>query len=549
MQNQLIRCRKPEKNDIIGVRRVFSGEECKTRTEYEYGMTKWKGSIMSRRTLAVFAAIAVTFSAFPSNVRADMDVETGEISEESVTADSTMEVETDRDAAGEKVIRVTPSDEDMVLVGTQESYKNFIVDGYTLTGDGATDVVKVARAQKKKTRRQLGYTEDWCADFVHDCAVIAGQSQAIPADGWCETQSQTIKKLGGKVINAKEARPGDLVFFDFSGNKKTYDHVEIVYDNDGQWLKTIGGNTGGGEGVVGENWYRIASPDIIEVVRPNYSSKNTGNVPTLSGESVPPDELVAGRYFDVAGYVFCRKPLTAVHVYIYDQKGRKVTGNTAYPNTTSFDLARLDEDVYFNTLAVGSYEYRITAESEGKKYDLLKKTFAVVKTASTPKPTPKPTAKPTATPKPTAAPKPERAVAMQRLYHPFTREHFYTNSTHERDVLVSRGWKYEGIGWYAPEKSNTPVYRLYSPYLNDHHYTTSTHERDVLVSRGWNNEGIGWYSDDEKSVPLYRRYCPFITSGSHHYTPSINEANHLVTVGWKDEGIAWYGVNVNFPYN
>nr|WP_162156431.1 leucine-rich repeat domain-containing protein [[Eubacterium] cellulosolvens] len=151
----------------------------------------------------------------------------------------------------------------------------------------------------------------------------------------------------------------------------------------------------------------------------------------------------------------------------------------------------------------------------------------------------KPSTKPTATP----IPEENKAVAMQRLYHPITREHFYTKSEYEKNVLVSRGWKYEGIGWYAPEKSNTPVYRLYNAFVKDHHYTTSSYEREVLIKKyGWIDEGIGWYSDDDKSVPLYRRYCPFLKSGSHHYTPALNEAKHLLTVGWKDEGIAWYGL-------
>nr|WP_081794759.1 leucine-rich repeat domain-containing protein [[Eubacterium] cellulosolvens] len=152
----------------------------------------------------------------------------------------------------------------------------------------------------------------------------------------------------------------------------------------------------------------------------------------------------------------------------------------------------------------------------------------------------KPSTKPTATP----IPEENKAVAMQRLYHPITQEHFYTKSEHEKNVLVSRGWKYEGIGWCAPEDSDTPVYRLYNPVLRDHHYTTDKHEKDVLSTKyGWKYEGIGWYSDDNKTVPIYRRYCPLLKSGSHHYTPALNEAQHLVKVGWKDEGIAWYGLD------
>ena len=134
-------------------------------------------------------------------------------------------------------------------------------------------------------------------------------------------------------------------------------------------------------------------------------------------------------------------------------------------------------------------------------------------------------------------------VTMFRLYHPVTREHFYTASAHERDVLTGRGWKDEGVGWYAPEYSETPVYRLYHPAIRDHHYTTSAQERDVLSSNcGWQIEGIGWDSDDAKTVPLYRRYCPRLTSGAHHYTTSFGEAQHLLSVGWKDEGVGWYGI-------
>ncbi|HCK87514.1 MAG TPA: hypothetical protein DHW39_01760, partial [Erysipelotrichaceae bacterium] len=48
---------------------------------------------------------------------------------------------------------------------------------------------------------------------------------------------------------------------------------------------------------------------------------------------------------------------------------------------------------------------------------------------------------------------------MYRLYNPNSGEHFYTAKAKERDVLASIGWQYEGIGWYAPKESNTPVYR------------------------------------------------------------------------------------------
>ena len=133
------------------------------------------------------------------------------------------------------------------------------------------------------------------------------------------------------------------------------------------------------------------------------------------------------------------------------------------------------------------------------------------------------------------------SVEMYRLYNPNSSEHFYTKDSHEKDVLTSLGWKYEGIGWYAPSSSNTPVYRLYNKNSKDHHYTTDSNEKDTLVKVGWENEGIGWYSDDSKTIPLYRVYNPNTkVAGSHHYTTDQNERNSLVSSGWKDEGVAWY---------
>ena len=131
---------------------------------------------------------------------------------------------------------------------------------------------------------------------------------------------------------------------------------------------------------------------------------------------------------------------------------------------------------------------------------------------------------------------------LYRLYNAATGEHHYTLSWYEASVCFnSWGWSYEGVAWYAPDKSSVPVYRLYSPSLNLHHYTTSAYERDVCVrSWGWNYEGIAWYSDPAQSVPLYRLYHP--ETDHHHYTTSAYERDVCVrSWGWRYEGVAWYG--------
>ena len=134
-----------------------------------------------------------------------------------------------------------------------------------------------------------------------------------------------------------------------------------------------------------------------------------------------------------------------------------------------------------------------------------------------------------------------KALAMYRLYNPFTGEHFYTAKASERNDVVTAGWTYEGVGWMAPE-SGDPVYRLYNPYVGEHHYTLSTDERDALVGAGWADEGTGWYSDPGESVPLYREYNPNQFSCNHNYTTNREEHDYLVSLGWYDEDIAWYGV-------
>lgn len=138
-------------------------------------------------------------------------------------------------------------------------------------------------------------------------------------------------------------------------------------------------------------------------------------------------------------------------------------------------------------------------------------------------------------------------VAMHRLYNPNSGEHFYTASGYERNWLVQMGWISEGVGWWAPIESSTPVYRLYSG--TDHHYTVSAYERDWLITMGWSYEGIGWYSDDSQRTPLYRQFNPNVNpgarynnSGSHNYTTSLYEHNYLCSIGWIGEGIGWYAV-------
>lgn len=139
----------------------------------------------------------------------------------------------------------------------------------------------------------------------------------------------------------------------------------------------------------------------------------------------------------------------------------------------------------------------------------------------------------------TMQPSRKGTIEMFRLYNPNSGEHFYTGIVMEAQSLIEQGWHYEGIAWYTPQISNTPVYRLYNQKAGDHFYTASLEECNQLRSLGWNYEGIGWYAASTGRA-VYRQYNPNARTGAHNYTTDRTEHNYLVSHGWRNEGIAWY---------
>ncbi len=133
---------------------------------------------------------------------------------------------------------------------------------------------------------------------------------------------------------------------------------------------------------------------------------------------------------------------------------------------------------------------------------------------------------------------------IYRLYNPKTKEHLWTASKNEYNVLAkSHGWKQEGVAWYAPD-SGKPVYRLYNPKSHDHHYTSDANEVKILSTKyGWTKDNNGkavFYSGGK--TPIYRLYNKNFKIGSHHLTKSKKEYDTLPKYGWKQEGTAMYAV-------
>ncbi len=141
---------------------------------------------------------------------------------------------------------------------------------FSLSGNGADDIIAVARAQIGKTGDQLAYTDQWCAMFVGDCARLANQSSVIPYNSNCVQLQNAVLNAGGRQVSISEAQKGDLVFYGTNGGS----HVEIVYAHSGSTISSIGGNSGDKSSYKTRmvRDHATQTMTITKVIRPNYSS-------------------------------------------------------------------------------------------------------------------------------------------------------------------------------------------------------------------------------------------------------------------------------------
>jgi hypothetical protein len=125
--------------------------------------------------------------------------------------------------------------------------------------------------------------QPWCAMFVSWCFKEAGLEKLVAAQSKKGFASCAIGltwfKQNKQIVSVKDAKPGDIVFFRFSGGN----HVGIVAENhaDKGYLVTIEGNTsppkGTGSQRDGEGVYkktRKVDSTIVAVARPRWPSMN-----------------------------------------------------------------------------------------------------------------------------------------------------------------------------------------------------------------------------------------------------------------------------------
>jgi hypothetical protein len=91
--------------------------------------------------------------------------------------------------------------------------------------------------------------QPWCAVFVAWCFARLGHDlRAELTPEWAYTPAGLAAgRRAGWAVRHQDARPGDIVFFNFPGGEAV-DHVGIVESNVGGVLRTIEGNTSPGPG-------------------------------------------------------------------------------------------------------------------------------------------------------------------------------------------------------------------------------------------------------------------------------------------------------------
>ena len=143
---------------------------------------------------------------------------------------------------------------------------------YTLTGDGAADVLAVALKQIGKSGKDLGYTYYWCAGFVTDVARLAGMGNAIPYQKYytCECTNLYAKLISAGATRVSTAKAGDIVFYGTDGNLS---HTAIAINS----TEAVHGDYNGW-GETAYVWCRNATvvrgalnkSNLYGILRPNY---------------------------------------------------------------------------------------------------------------------------------------------------------------------------------------------------------------------------------------------------------------------------------------
>lgn len=164
----------------------------------------------------------------------------------------------------------------VVFAGATQSKTQNFNKNYTLTGNQVNDIVNIAIAQIGKKGSSFDYTEHWCADFVSDCARLAGvPSSVITYTGGVSNMYSGMMSSGATVVSSP--KKGDLVFYK---NQNGWCHVALMIDSSYSIHGNVNGNAKDNYTFLRTSYvtkctygaYNNGSPTFV---RPKYSGSST----------------------------------------------------------------------------------------------------------------------------------------------------------------------------------------------------------------------------------------------------------------------------------
>ena len=96
----------------------------------------------------------------------------------------------------------------------------------------------------------------------------------------------------------------------------------------------------------------------------------------LTGATYP-TTLQKGKAYPVKGTIASPSKMTYVSAAVYNSAGKWMTGGSCNPNSTTYNLAGLDNKVIYNILSPGTYTYAVHAKNSSGQVCLLSKQFTV----------------------------------------------------------------------------------------------------------------------------------------------------------------------------
>lgn len=130
----------------------------------------------------------------------------------------------------------------------------------------------------------------FCAMFVSWVLAKAGvKCEGFPAAG-CGTALRAAVKAGAVIADKRQAKPGDIVIFDWPTVAGGNDHTGIVELNRGGYIQTIEGNTSpgnsGSQGNGGGVYRRTRGWSVVQaVIRPKYNGSSSAANPSAPAQA------------------------------------------------------------------------------------------------------------------------------------------------------------------------------------------------------------------------------------------------------------------------